>query len=159
MKEYIISPVIGAMKRFEVNTLNGETLYVAKNKFSFLSSKIFLENQNGEIIAEIKRLISLVVPSFRITVKDKESFVIKRNFGFSVSYKINGLPWEVVSEENCKKYFVVDTTGKKIFEIVKTTDKTKLGYRLKSLSDSDGLYGICIAIAVDRAMKAISRAK
>lgn len=159
MKEYIISPVIGAAKNFEVSTLNGETVYTAIRRFSFCSSKISLKNSSGESVAEIKRLKSLVVPSYRITVKDGVSFVVKRNFGFSVSYKIKGIPAEVVSDADCEKYLIIDKDGKKLTEIQKIRDKSKLCYRLKTLSDFDSLYGICITIAVDRAMKALSRAK
>ena len=158
MEKYYISHADKTNRKFTVKSTNGTVIYTAKKAFSFLSEKFVVTNESGKEVAVIRRNISLVLPSYKISISGKDTFTVKRKFGFSVVYDINGLPWKAEADSKCEQY-LVHNDGEPIFEIIKDREGWGLGYILCVKSDYDALYGVTLSIAIDSAMRAISRVK
>ncbi|MBR2875744.1 MAG: hypothetical protein IKC01_01255 [Clostridia bacterium] len=158
MEKYFISFADKTNRQINVENENGDIVYTARKTLNLLSEKIILTNVKNEKVAEIRRNISFVLPSYRVSVAEKDTFTVKRKFGFSVAYDVIGLPWMAEADSECENY-LVHNNGEPVFEIKKERERWRIGYILCVKSDYDALYGITLSIAIDSAMRAIARVK
>ena len=135
----------------------GNIVYTAKPRFSFIRNAFVIKDNNSKVVAKVMQKISLIVPAYEIRLNDQPLVHIKRKLGFCVCYKIKGKPWEVVTDSNCEKYYVRDIENSTIYEIEKDLELLRHNYKLTVVSEDDPLLGTCIVIAIDLAMRAITK--
>lgn len=153
--EFVLRRVKALQNNLVIETISGKPLYFVKPK-ALATTKTLLVLDTGEnAVAKIKQCISLIVPKYRVVIKDDATFSVTRKFSLSHDYLIKGIPWAVNGDFTSFKYRVLDQSEKTVFEINKDLNSWENRYVVKAFNSDCVLYGICIAIAIDAAISAV----
>lgn len=157
MKQYFIFQKGKFRRTFTVEDSTGSVLYAGKVYISPVSNKFIVFDRDEAKVAEITQMISLIVPKFRIRIKNEPAFTITRKLGFCVEYLIPKKQQVVRASADCDRYLVCDQNRNTLYEIIKDLHVTSHHYTLLLDDTQDCLEPFCIAIALDSAMRATSK--
>ena len=153
--ELTLSRLRSLRKELTIETSNGRSIYSVKPKILAATKTYVVFDTEGNDVAEVAQCISLIVPKYRISIKNTTTFYVSRKFSLSHDYSIKGLPWIVNGDFTSFRYRVLDQDSKNLFEIRKELGRGDNRYVLRVFKPDYVLHGICLAIAIDAAISAI----
>lgn len=166
MSRYLISRnEMSSRDNFNIRNDNYYSVYEAKQAYSIVQNRIELypldEYQvdgNKIKVAELVRVINLIVPEYEIRIEGYTSLRMKHKIGFTTDYSIEGdnVNWVLRSSGN--RDVILDSNEEIIFEIRSYgTGVFNREYEVENKSDYDDLFGICFVIALDCSRRALRR--
>ena len=156
LDELMLSRIRSLQKESAIETINGRPLYLVKPTVPAATKTYVLVDTEGNDVAKIAQCISLIVPKYRIIIKDAATFYVTRKFSLSHDYSVKGIPWAVNGDFTSLRYHVFDQSNKTVFEIRKELNRWDNRYILRIFQSNFILHSICLAIAIDAAISAVS---
>ena len=132
-----------------------EVLFTVKPTFNFFSRRFAVRDADGNTVARITRLISPVLPRFRIETANGLSLTVSRKFALAVEYIVRGKSWHVFASSDVKTYRVADADGNDVFIINKELGGLPNRYYIEAASSTDIVTGVCLTVVLDESIRAV----
>lgn len=152
MELYMKQHIFSWGDKFTVYNPDGSDRYHVKGEVFSLGKKLHVYDLLGGEVAFIQQKFFSFLPKFYITVNDKFTAEVVKQFTFlRHEYIVNGLDWSVEGDFWAHEYSV-SHDGEVIATVSKQWFTLGDAYRISILDGVDELTALCVVLVIDACM-------
>lgn len=154
MRLYIKQKAFTWRDRFAVRDESGADRYYVEGEFFSWGKKLHVYEAGGGEAAFIRQRLLSFMPKFEVMIGGRVIFeVIKELSFFKPRYAVTGMGWRIQGDVWAHEY-VMEKTGECVACVSKAWFTWGDSYELAVAEPADGLFALCVLLAIDCAAAA-----